>query len=189
MSPPSGPSRTRRTSARSPPSCWVPWRWAGPGRCWWAWTSTEELRLKRWWTLEGERPEEPDQLILGQEAAHRLKAAPGQQLEHPWQSPSPWRPCFSPSATRRTPLIYADLAVVQQLLGKPGKVSLVEVSALCSTCPIEQIVAQIGEKLPGAKVTALAQAMKSPRADGGAAHQLLPGHRRGGAADRRAWWC
>jgi putative ABC transport system permease protein len=36
---------------------------------------------------------------------------------------------------------------------------MIEVSALCSDCPIEDIVAQIGGKLPHAKVSAVRQAM------------------------------
>ncbi len=120
----------------------------------------EELRLKRWWTYEGQRPEGPDQLILGQEVAHRLKVGPGSPLQILGR-PFTVAAVLNPIGNQEDALIYADLGVVQGLLGKPGKVSLVEVSALCSTCPIEQIVEQIGDKLPQAKVTALAQAMKS----------------------------
>jgi putative ABC transport system permease protein len=46
-------------------------------------------------------------------------------------------------------------------LGKEGKLSLIEISALCNTCPIEEIVAQISEKLPNAKVSAVKQSVKS----------------------------
>lgn len=120
----------------------------------------EELRLKRWWTYEGQKPEGSDQLILGQEAAQRLKVGPGSPLQILGR-PFTVAAVLNPIGNQEDGLIYADLGVVQDLFGKPGKVSLVEVSALCSTCPIEQIVEQIGEKLPQAKVTALAQVMKS----------------------------
>ncbi len=120
----------------------------------------EELRLKRWWTYEGQKPEGPDHLILGQEAAQRLKVGPGSPLQILGR-PFTVAAVLNPIGNQEDGLIYADLGVVQDLFGKPGKVSLVEVSALCSTCPIEQIVEQIGEKLPQAKVTALAQVMKS----------------------------
>ncbi len=120
----------------------------------------EELRLKRWWTYEGQKPEGSDQLILGQEAAQRLKVGPGSPLQILGR-PFTVAAVLNPIGNQEDGLIYADLGIVQDLFGKPGKVSLVEVSALCSTCPIEQIVEQIGEKLPQAKVTALAQVMKS----------------------------
>jgi putative ABC transport system permease protein len=38
---------------------------------------------------------------------------------------------------------------------------LIEVSALCNTCPIEEIVRQISEKLPHAKVTAIKQTLQT----------------------------
>ncbi|MGE5617777.1 MAG: ABC transporter permease [Sphingomonadaceae bacterium] len=120
----------------------------------------EELKMKRWWSLQGKPPAGSDQLILGQDVAHRLKAAPGSTLQILGR-PFTVAAVLSPIGNQEDALIFADLGVVQDLLGKPGKISLVEVSALCSTCPIEEIVAQIGDRLPRAKVTALAQAMKS----------------------------
>lgn len=120
----------------------------------------EELRLKKWWTLDGQQPERPDQLILGQEVAHRLGASVGSSLAIMGR-PFTVAAILHPIGNQEDQLIYADLALTQEMMGKPGKVSLIEVSALCSTCPIETIVAQLGEQLPGAKVTALAQAMKS----------------------------
>jgi len=120
----------------------------------------QELRLKRWWSFEGKEPQGPDQLIVGQEAAHRLKVGPGSNLEILGRQFTV-AAVLNPLGSQEDGLIYADLGAVQGLLGKPGRISLIEVSALCSTCPIDQIVEQIGEKLPGSKVTALAQVMKS----------------------------
>jgi len=54
--------------------------------------------------------------------------------------------------------IFMDIKEAQGILGKKG-LSLIEVSALCSACPIEDIVAQISERLPHAKVSAVRQAM------------------------------
>ncbi len=120
----------------------------------------QELLLKKWWILKGQKPESPDQLILGHEAADRLQAAPGSMLQI-LGKPFRVAAVLETVGNQEDSLIYADLATVQGLLGKPGRVSLVEVSALCSTCPIEEIVAQIGQKLPQARVTALSQVMKS----------------------------
>ncbi|MGI5836332.1 MAG: ABC transporter permease [Chloroflexota bacterium] len=120
----------------------------------------QELRLKRWWSLRGQEPSAPDQIILGHEAAGRLEASPRSRLNILGQQFTV-AAVLDPVGNQEDGLIYADLATVQELLGKPGRVSLIEVSALCSTCPIEEIVAQIGEKLPQARVTALAQVMKS----------------------------
>ena len=56
--------------------------------------------------------------------------------------------------------IMASMDFVGELLGKQGKISLVEVSALCSDCPIDDIVSQISSILPNAEVRAIRQVME-----------------------------
>lgn len=58
-------------------------------------------------------------------------------------------------------MIIGQLADVQMALAKPGQLSLIEVSALCKDCPVEDIVAQISERLPHAKVSAIQQSVKA----------------------------
>ncbi len=55
-------------------------------------------------------------------------------------------------------LIYANLNEVQTLLNKPNELSMIEVSAYCNNCPIEEIVAGLEESLPNGSVTPLRQA-------------------------------
>jgi putative ABC transport system permease protein len=57
-------------------------------------------------------------------------------------------------------LIFAPLATVQDLLGKKGRISMAEVAALCSGCPIPEMVKQISEVLPSANVMAIQQVVK-----------------------------
>jgi putative ABC transport system permease protein len=52
------------------------------------------------------------------------------------------------------------MKTAQTLLEKDGKVSMVEVAALCHDCPIDDMVKQISEALPGAKVMAIQQVVK-----------------------------
>lgn len=52
-------------------------------------------------------------------------------------------------------VLLADLGFVQKATGRPGKANFVEVAALCSGCPIEDIVAQLGAALPGVEIKAL----------------------------------
>ena len=58
-------------------------------------------------------------------------------------------------------IIFGSLGHVQSLLNKPDQLSLIEMSALCKDCPVEDIVAQISEKLPHAKVSAIQQSVKA----------------------------
>jgi putative ABC transport system permease protein len=52
------------------------------------------------------------------------------------------------------------LPVTQKLFGKENQVGMVEIAALCKNCPISEIVAQISEKIPAAKVTAVQQVVE-----------------------------
>lgn len=119
-----------------------------------------ELRLKKWWEIVGQDPAAPDEVLLGYNAASRLSAMPGNAVTINGRS-------FKVAGTLKElgssedDAIFADLGAAQQVLGKPNAVSLIEVSALCKACPVEDIVQEIGMQLPDARVSALAQAVKS----------------------------
>jgi putative ABC transport system permease protein len=53
----------------------------------------------------------------------------------------------------------ADLREAQALLGRPGAISFIEISALCKGCPIDEIVGQIAAVLPRARVAPIRQAV------------------------------
>jgi putative ABC transport system permease protein len=62
---------------------------------------------------------------------------------------------LAPTGSEDDNVLLADLSFVQKATGRPGKANFVEVAALCSGCPIEDIVAQIAEVLPGVEIKAL----------------------------------
>lgn len=68
---------------------------------------------------------------------------------------------LTPTGGREDALVFGSLSEVQALLNRPNRLSLVEVSALCKDCPVEEIVGQIAQKLPAAKVSALQQAVRA----------------------------
>jgi putative ABC transport system permease protein len=55
--------------------------------------------------------------------------------------------------------VFSDLGLAQRTLGRPDAISLIEVSALCRGCPIEDIVSQISAVLPHARVMPIRQAV------------------------------
>ncbi|MBM4236328.1 MAG: FtsX-like permease family protein [Firmicutes bacterium] len=65
---------------------------------------------------------------------------------------------FKSSGSTEDGLVYAQLPVVQQLVGKPEELSMIEISAYCNECPVEEIAAQLTAALPNGRVTALGQA-------------------------------
>ncbi|MFA4964742.1 MAG: ABC transporter permease, partial [Thermoleophilia bacterium] len=120
----------------------------------------DQFALKRWWSLDGRRPTAGDELIAGSSAAEALRLSTGESVAIGGRR-------FTVTGILRLTgseddnLLITQLATAQELLGKPGKVTMVEVAALCSNCPVEKIVAQISSVLPGTRVTALQQVMKN----------------------------
>lgn len=55
-------------------------------------------------------------------------------------------------------LIIANLHVVQGLLNRPGELSMIEVSAYCNFCPIEEVAMGLEEALKNSRVIPLRQA-------------------------------
>ncbi len=118
-----------------------------------------ELELKKWWhLLEGRRPEADDEAIVGARVASLLGLGVGSPVR---VGDSVFRvvALLAENGTQDDDMLFVSLDAARRALGRPGGVSLVEVAALCTTCPIEDIVEQIEAVLPQARVSALRQAV------------------------------
>lgn len=147
---------------------------------------SSELRLKRWWRLTGRKPEAADEVLLGYEVARAVSAIellPGAagrgrpNGEHPPASEERFRIArerlivagrehriagvIGQTGGAEDRMVFASLGRVQDLLGKPGQLSVIEISALCKDCPIDDIVAQIRKELPHAKASAIQQSVRA----------------------------
>ncbi len=54
-------------------------------------------------------------------------------------------------------IIFMNLEASQSLLGKEGKITLVEVAAICSGCPVEEMAEQINGAIPSGHATPIKQ--------------------------------
>ena len=120
----------------------------------------EELRLKKWWKIHGSRPKAQDEVLLGNEAAVQLFKSAGDTLSIRKRAVRV-AGVLDETGSQDDFLIFADLKFVQDVMKKPGFLSLIDVSAFCNTCPIEEIVRQISKELPHAKVTAVKQTLET----------------------------
>ncbi|MEK7406176.1 MAG: FtsX-like permease family protein [Acidobacteriota bacterium] len=145
-----------------------------------------ELRLKRWWRIAGRKPEGEHELLAGYEAARDLgliepagppaNAVPGSSHHRSEEQPEftitrdrvriggrehRVTGVLSQTAGPEDRMLFGALAHVQALAARPGRLSVIEVSALCKDCPVEDIVAQIRQQLPHAKVSAIQQAVRA----------------------------
>ena len=119
-----------------------------------------EFDLKKWWSVDGRPPRNGHELVAGSAAATALKLAhgAGRQVDG---RPFTVTGILRPTGSQDDDLLITDLGAAQGVLHKPGKVSMIQVAALCSNCPVEKIVAQLGGVLPGTKVTAMQQQVKN----------------------------
>jgi putative ABC transport system permease protein len=120
----------------------------------------KEFALKRWWSVQGRRLETDGELVAGSAVARRLNLQPGDSLRL-LEREFVVTGILEPTGSQDDHLLLVSLAVAQQLLDKPGQLSLVEVAALCADCPVEDMVRQISAVLPGTEVNALQQVVKT----------------------------
>jgi putative ABC transport system permease protein len=114
--------------------------------------------LKPWWQMKGQVPDD-NGVILGAEAARILNLNVGDPFkirDRPFNVSG----ILKPTGSQDDQLVFAQLATAQSLFNKNGRVSMAEVAALCQDCPIEDMVKQISDALPGAKVMAIQQVVK-----------------------------
>ncbi len=119
----------------------------------------QELKNKPWWNISGSVPGAENEVLIGSEVALLFGAAPGTTLIID-SSESKVAGVLDQTGSQDDSLIFGRYGDVSAAVGKPGAVSMVEVSALCHDCPIEEIIAQISMTLPGANVKGVQQVMK-----------------------------
>jgi putative ABC transport system permease protein len=114
--------------------------------------------LKPWWQLTGTVPSDFG-VLLGSEAARILALKTGDHLK---VNGSELRVSgiLAPTGSQDDQLVFTRLDTAQSLLHKEGRVSMVEVAALCNACPIEAMVSQISGALPDTKVMAIQQVVQ-----------------------------
>ncbi|MDD5723922.1 MAG: ABC transporter permease [Syntrophales bacterium] len=119
-----------------------------------------ELPLKTWWHFEGVPPSHSTDLAVGSEAAKALGLAIGDSVMLGGKN-FVVTAILQPTGAAEDGIVIGELHAIQGVLEKPGKISLVEISAFCNGCPITEMALQIAEKFPNARVNALKQAMMS----------------------------
>jgi putative ABC transport system permease protein len=123
----------------------------------------QELRLKGYWEVIGAFPEAGDGagMLAGAEAARKLGLAPGQVLNMGGRNMRLDGILRPTGNANDDDVIFVPLSLAQSMAGRPGRASFIEAAALCSGCPIEDIVAQLQAALPDSDVRALAQVAES----------------------------
>lgn len=119
-----------------------------------------EFHLKRWWSVDGESISQPDQIVSGALVAQRFNLVPGDTITLQGEEFT-ISGVLKETGSQDDNLLIASLPTAQRLLNKEGRVSFVEVAALCGDCPVDDMVKQISSVLPGVKVSAIQQVVKT----------------------------
>lgn len=114
--------------------------------------------LKPWWKIDGAAPGEKG-VVLGSETAAVLGLNQGSSVSIKGGE-FVVSGILKQTGSQDDQLIFMPLKTAQSILNKDGLVSMAEVAALCKDCPIDAMVGQISEVVPGAKVMAIQQVVK-----------------------------
>ncbi|MYL83902.1 FtsX-like permease family protein [Desulfovibrio aerotolerans] len=121
----------------------------------------QERQIKsHWHAAKGSLPGDPSAIVAGFDAAARLGLAPGSTVAVEGREFTV-SGVLGSTGSEDDRLLFADLHALQAAAGKENRVHFVEVAALCSGCPIEEITAQLTAGLPDTDVKAMQQVVKS----------------------------
>ncbi len=114
--------------------------------------------LKPWWKIDGKIPDD-NEIILGSKVSVLTGLKMGDSINLKGKKLTVTGIVQS-TGSQDDQLIFSKLETAQKILNKEGRITMAEVAALCNACPIEEMVNQISEILPGARVMAIQQVVK-----------------------------
>jgi putative ABC transport system permease protein len=121
----------------------------------------DQFKLKRWWSVDpGRAPSKAREMVAGSAAAKVLGLTMGDYVSLGGRRFT-ITGILQPTGSQDDQLLVTDLRSAQQVLDMPGKLTLVEVSALYAGAPVDAISAQLAAALPQAKVATMQEAVKS----------------------------
>ncbi|OGO15367.1 MAG: hypothetical protein A2Z02_06570, partial [Chloroflexi bacterium RBG_16_48_7] len=134
----------------------------------------EEIKVKTWWRINtGEKPKNMDQqmdqanipqtlnladdeVIAGSTVAELLKLNKGDTITF-GTNDFKLAGILEATGANDDYQIFMPLKTSQKIFGKEGKVSSVDIRALCNACPVEQIADEVNKSITGVRAVAVKQ--------------------------------
>lgn len=129
-----------------------------------------EMKLKPWWNIRGRwmtAEAEITEIMLGSDIAGPLGLEEGSPVTLSQGNVSieaRVAGVIKSTGGNEDSYVILPLAASQHLLGKEGKVSSLEVRALCNDCPVDELSLQIMEVFPGLEARPMSQVVQSEMA-------------------------
>ena len=119
-----------------------------------------EIQLKKWWSVTGSLPKnDTDEILLGSALKESLNLSVGSKIPIGNFSFSVTG-ILGETGSVDDYTVFMPLHVAQSLFNLEGKVSEIDVGALCNTCPVETIAQQIMAAVPDSKAIPVKQAVE-----------------------------
>jgi len=120
-----------------------------------------EYNLKIWWKIVGDLPrEDSNEALLGSAIKSTLGLALGTGFQI-GETQFTVVGFLEETGSNDDYSVYLPLHTAQELLDMRGELSLVDVGALCSDCPVEDISQQIMDAIPGVRASPVKQAVET----------------------------
>lgn len=119
----------------------------------------EERKIKSWWELQGRYPMIDNEVIIGSEVASKLNLSIGTSFDIKGKKII-ITGILSPTGSQDDSIIFGDLLFLKKNFNKKNNISLIEISAHCARCPIDEIIGHIRDALPHVSVKGVRQIMK-----------------------------
>lgn len=121
----------------------------------------KELQLKKWWNITGTLPQNgTNEALIGSVLKSSLNLSIGSIMQI-GDSTLSVRGILDETGSSDDYTVFLSLDFAQSLFGLEGRVSEIDVGALCNTCPVEVIAQQIMDAVPGAKAMPVKQAVET----------------------------
>lgn len=123
--------------------------------------SDREIQLKIWWNISGALPKnDTNEIALGSAIRPALDLEIGSSFQI---KNNTFRivGVLGETGSVDDYSIFLPLHQAQTLLGLPSQVSVIDVGALCNSCPVETIAQQIMDAVPEVKATPVKQAVET----------------------------
>jgi len=119
----------------------------------------EEMKIKSYWQIKGKIFKSENEIIIGEKLASKLNKKLNEQITL-FGNTFTISGILEKTGSEEDSIIFMDLHKLQKITNSIDKVNFVEVSALCSGCPIDDIVKQIKSKLPNTEINAVQKMVK-----------------------------
>lgn len=117
-----------------------------------------ESQLKTWWKVsEGKYLERSDEALVGALAAKLLKFNIGDRIALNGKEEVIVTGVLEETGSNEDYQIFVPMKTVQKAFDKEGLFSTIDIRAICSGCPVEEIAAAIHENIPGVRAVAVKQ--------------------------------